>query len=94
MRFKELKVGETTFTKPTEINKELTKYNLQWLIDSEIENAQVEIKNKTLIWHDGNFIAGHWHFGIWKDGQFRGVWENGIWEKGTFDGKWKSGIKK
>jgi hypothetical protein len=94
MRFKELRVGERIITKPTDINKELTKFNLQWLIDSEIEDAEVEIKNNTLIWNDGKFITGHWQYGIWKDGQFRGTWENGIWEKGNFDGKWRSGIKK
>jgi len=93
MRFKEFKVGDKVLTKPIEINKELTKNNLQWLIDSEIEGAVVEIKNKTLIWKEGNYYAGNWHYGIWLLGNFSGIWENGIWENGHFDGKWKSGIK-
>ena len=49
MRFKQVKVGERVITDSTEINKELTKSHLQWLNDSEIENAEIEIKNNTLI---------------------------------------------
>lgn len=94
MRFKEVKVGERILTNPIQINKELTTNNLDWLIDSEIENAEIEIKHKTLIWKNGNYNAGKWHYGIWKFGNFKGVWENGIWENGSFEGKWKSGIGK
>ena len=64
-----------------------------WLIDSEIENATIEIKNDTIIWHNGCFYSGYWHYGIFKEGVFYGVWENGIWENGKFEGKWISGIK-
>jgi hypothetical protein len=93
MRFKELKVGEKILTNSMNIEEELTKHNMQWLINSEIENAVVEIKNNTLIWKNGTFFAGNWYYGIWQDGNFHGTWENGIWENGHFDGKWKSGIK-
>ena len=92
MRFKKFKIGDNVVNDPIKINEILTKNDLHWLIDSEIENAEIEIKNKTLIWNNGDYNAGHWHYGIWKYGKFSGIWENGIWEKGHFDGTWKSGI--
>ena len=93
MRFKQFKIGERSITNTIEINKILDANDLNWLIDSEIENADVEIKNKTLIWNNGMYYAGQWCYGIWKNGYFYGIWENGIWENGSFEGKWKSGIK-
>ena len=93
MRFKKFKVGDKNISNATEINKVLTENDLRWLIDSEIEDADIEIKNKTLIWSNGTYFTGNWHYGIWKNGSFKGTWENGIWEDGEFSGKWKSGIK-
>ena len=93
MRFKKFKVGDKNITNTTEINKILSENDLHWLIDSEVENADVEIKNKTLIWNNGTYYTGNWYYGIWKNGDFKGTWENGIWEDGEFSGKWKSGIK-
>ena len=29
-----------------------------------------EIKNNTLIWHDGDYLSGNWHYGIFKGGNF------------------------
>ena len=92
MRFKEFRIGDEVITSPIEIDDVLIKNNLNWLIDSEIEEAIVEIKFKTLIWKNGKYFAGNWEYGIWQDGYFYGVWENGIWENGNFEGKWKSGI--
>ena len=93
MRFKKFKVGDKNVSNTTEINKILAENDLHWLIDSEIENADVEIKNKTLIWSNGTYYTGSWHYGIWKNGDFKGTWENGLWEDGEFNGEWKSGIK-
>ena len=93
MRFREFRIGNRLLTDPIEINNVLIKNNISWLIDSEIEDASIEIRNKTLIWINGVYRAGDWHYGIWKDGYFYGNWENGIWEKGVFKGKWKSGVK-
>jgi len=92
MRYKQVKVDNTIISNPSQINKVLTMNNLSWLIDSEIEEAEFEIKNKTIIWTNGNFNAGKWHYGVWQFGNFKGIWENGIWENGNFEGTWKSGI--
>lgn len=92
MRYSELKFRGKTYTSQSEINGILTSEKLYWLIDSEIENAQLEIKNNTIIWHNGSFYTGDWHYGIFKAGNFYGNWQNGIWESGHFGGKWHSGI--
>jgi hypothetical protein len=92
MRFKKFVVNDKTYTDINNINKILLENN-SWLIDSEIEDADVTIKNKTVIWNNGIYYSGNWHYGIWKDGIFHGIWENGIWEGGIFKGVWKSGIK-
>lgn len=93
MRYSELKYNGKVYTNDIQINEILEKENLFWLIDSEIEKANIEIINNTLIWNEGNFYTGNWEYGIFKDGIFYGNWENGIWENGNFAGKWVSGIK-
>ncbi len=92
MRFLELQYNGNIITNNSIINKILEEEKLQWLIDSEIENAKIEIKNNTLIWHDGYFY-GDWHYGIFKGGEFHGNFENGILEGGNFRGNFVSGVK-
>lgn len=92
MRYTELKYKGKTYTTESQINKILEDQKFYWLLDSEIENAELEIKKNTLIWNGGEYISGNWHYGIFKNGTFNGVWESGIFEKGLFYGKWLSGI--
>ena len=92
MGINELKINNKLLTNKAEILKALKDNKLYWLIDSEVEEAIIEIKKDTLIWHSGIYKHGKWHFGIFKNGTFYGIWENGIWESGTFKGKWKSGV--
>jgi hypothetical protein len=93
MRFKELKYSGKTYTTESQINQILKKEELFWLIDSEFEEAIIEIKKNTLIWHDGTYYSGNWHYGIFNYGTFYGIWENGIWIDGNFNGKWISGVR-
>ena len=92
MRFKELIYGDRKMTNNREIETFLEKNNFNWLIDSEMSDAVLEIEKGTLIWHSGIFMTGNWKYGIFKNGGFYGVFENGIFEDGHFDGLWKSGI--
>lgn len=91
MRFLELKFNDETFTKNSEIDNILESQELTWLQEAEIENAKIEIRKKTLIWHNGYFF-GNWHYGIFKNGEFHGTFQNGILEGGDFQGKFVSGI--
>jgi hypothetical protein len=92
MRFKELVYNNSKIINQHKIEQVLESQNFHWLIDSEIEDAQIEIKNNTLIWHNGNYYSGNWHYGIFKDGAFYSTFENGIIEGGIFQGKFKSGL--
>ena len=92
MRYVELTYGDKIITNHKKIDEILKNHKFYWLIDSEIENAKIEIKNNTLVWHSGDFYSGNWIFGIFKEGNFYGDFINGIFEKGNFKGKWHSGI--
>lgn len=92
MRFRKLIIGDKEYKKNSDIINLLEKNNLDWLIQQEIEDATIEIKNKTLIWHDGYFL-GDWHYGIFKNGEFHGNFVNGIFENGLMKGKFLSGLK-
>lgn len=92
MRYLELKYKGNTYTSEREINDILETNGFNWLIDSEVRNAKIEIKKETLIWHDGAFLSGDWYYGIFKNGEFYGNWESGIFEMGLMDGKWNDGI--
>jgi hypothetical protein len=92
MRFKKLILGESVISNSDKIESVLNQHKFWWLIDSEVEDAIIEIRNNTIIWHFGNYYSGRWHYGIWKSGDFHGTWVNGIFEKGRFAGKFLSGI--
>lgn len=92
MKFSELVIDGKKIVNSNQIIGILEKHNFHWLIDSETENAKIEIKNNTLIWHDGIYYSGNWHYGIFKGGSFYGKFENGIFENGVFGGKFISGI--
>ena len=93
MRYKKLTHDGNVITNTKEIERILSQEKFYWLIDSEFENADIEIKNNTIIWNDGEYFTGNWHFGIFKGGTFHGSFTNGIFEDGEFKGKWLSGIK-
>jgi hypothetical protein len=92
MRFSELIYNGNNIIGEKKISAILEKEGFYWLIDSEIENAKIQILNNTIIWNEGDFYSGNWHYGIWKGGSFYGIWENGIFENGNFGGKFISGI--
>ena len=52
--------------------KVLKEEKFYWLIDSELDSAIIEIKNHTLIWHEGIYKFGNWKYGIFKKGGFYG----------------------
>ena len=92
MRYKELIIEGKSIKSQNQIDSILKQNKFYWLIDSEIENAKIEIRKNTLIWHSGNFYSGDWEYGVFKEGSFFGNFINGIFENGNFKGNWKSGI--
>jgi len=91
-RFKKITINNKEYHNKSKIEELLKLYNFFWVLNAEIEDADLEIKNNTLIWNSGDFLYGKWFYGIFKNGSFHGVWENGIFAGGDFKGKWKSGI--
>lgn len=92
MKYEELLVDGKSIRSQSEIMQVLKSRGFNWVIDSEMENSKLEIKNDTIIWHSGTFYSGIWEYGIFKSGKFYGIFENGIFENGEFNGKWISGI--
>lgn len=92
MKYKELQYKEETHTDLSTIEKILKEHEFYWIIDAEFDDAIIEIKHNTIIWHSGIWYHGIWEYGIWLDGTFSGKWINGIFEKGQFKGDWDSGI--
>jgi hypothetical protein len=89
MKYRSLIFNNTKYTTQHQIEKILRDLKFFWLIDAEIEDAEIEIKNNTLIWHNGIFLSGQWIFGIFRNGNFYGNFINGIWEDGQFNGTGK-----
>jgi hypothetical protein len=92
MRYAELLIDNMSIKSQSKIEDLLISQKFYWLVDSEIEDAKIEIKKNTIIWHSGNFYSGEWKFGVFKNGNFYGNWKNGIFEGGNFKGNWNSGI--
>ena len=90
MNFLELKYEDKTYTNQKQIIGILKKEGFFWLIDSEVDDAIIEIKKGTLVWHEGIYMSGDWYYGVFKNGGFYGNWENGIWENGYYKGTGKS----
>lgn len=93
MRYIELIIDKKSIKSEHTITQILKSQKFYWLIDSEIEDSVLEIKNNTIIWYSGTFYSGNWEFGIFKNGNFHGTFKNGIWEGGNFKGKWISGVR-
>lgn len=85
MGISELVYNQKTLTSEQDILNLLRNLKLYWLIDSVCENARIEIKKDTVIWHSGLYLTGDWHYGIFIDGDFKGNWISGIWEGGYFN---------
>lgn len=72
-----------------------------WLMDTEFEEAEIEIKDNMLTWITGKWYNGVWLNGVWLNGEWfggewlQGRWKNGIWHDGTWhDGVFEDGIFK
>jgi hypothetical protein len=93
-RYSELKHDGKVYTEQWKIDEILIKNKFNWLVNSEIKNARLEIFQDTLIWNAGIWYNGDWYFGVWRDGEWRyGTWQNGVWYNGVWrNGTFKSGI--
>lgn len=107
MKYRALIYENTRFTQPHQIEDILSSNGFTWIIDAELENALLEIKDDTLIWHAGTWMYGTWEYGIFEDGLIKscqwnggvfkngkfesGIWNSGVFLNGVFSGVWKAG---
>jgi len=91
-KYTHLKYDGETYTDSNKIESILKKHKMYWLIDSEFENAELELERNVVIWENGTYFSGDWYFGIWMGGTFHGKFLNGIFKDGIFKGEWVSGI--
>ena len=70
----------------------LSGLGFNWLLESEFDNAELEIKNNTLIWKNGIYYYGNWFYGIFLNGTFYGNFLSGVFKKGIFKGKRLGGV--
>ena len=68
MRYIELLTDGKSIKSQVKIDSILKSKNLNWVIDSEIENAVIELKNNTINWING----------IFEGGKFMGNWKSGV----------------
>lgn len=91
-RFKKLTIGDKVITSNKLIEYELSICDFNWLLECEVDNVEIEIKDNILYWHNGIFYWGNWIWGIFNNGEFRsGTWNGGILYGGEFSGEWLNG---
>lgn len=94
-RFISLKIDNSIIEHSKLIEQYLYNSDFYWLLDCEVENVSLDIKDNMLTFIDGIFYYGIWKWGIWKGGEFRsGEWLGGIFYNGIFNGIWKKGVWK
>lgn len=74
--------------------KLLKRYD--WLQWGDVQDAEIELTPKKLIWKNGIFSGGLVRDVIWENGTFQNAdWDNGTWCNGTFcNGRWAYGTWK
>lgn len=94
-RFKSLDLESGKITSNKLIEEHLFQSSFAWLLECEVENAELSIKDQILYWKSGLFYWGHWQWGVFESGEFRsGIWNGGIFLGGKFKGEWYRGVWK
>lgn len=95
-RFEELHLEDGTVLRDTKpIEKWLYTSPYFWLLECELDNVKIEIKDGILYWKSGTLYWGRWIWGVFESGEFRsGIWEGGIFKNGLFKAKWLNGVFK
>lgn len=95
-RFEELRLEDgTVLNSNAVIEKWLYSSVFYWLLECELDNVKLEVKEGIVYWKSGVLYWGNWQWGVFESGEFRsGTWNGGIWLGGTFRGKWLNGVFK
>jgi hypothetical protein len=94
-RFLELKINDKIYNTNKAIEQELYHSEFYWLLECEVDNVKIEIKDSIIYWKTGIFYWGVWHWGVFENGEFlSGDWLGGIFLNGVFKGVFKNGVFK
>jgi len=95
-RFEQLQLEDgTTLNDNKPIEKWLYASQFSWLLECELDNVKLRVKDGIVYWTSGILYWGNWKWGVFESGEFRsGTWNGGIWMSGTFKGKWINGVFK
>lgn len=94
-RFLELKMDNNVYTTSKSIEQILYHSKFSWLLECEVDDVKIEIKDNILYWNNGIFYWGVWNWGVFNNGEFRsGDWKGGIFLNGLFKGIWHNGVFK
>lgn len=94
-RFLELTAGDTHLTSSKLIEQYLYTSDFYWLLECELDDVRIEIKDNILYWKSGIFYWGVWYWGVFESGEFRsGIWKGGIFLDGIFKGTFENGVFK
>lgn len=95
-RFEQLQLEDGTILKDSKpIEKWLYTSPFNWLLECELDNVKLRVKDGILYWTSGVLYWGHTKWMVWESGEYRsGEWSGGIWFDGTFKGKWMNGVFK
>jgi hypothetical protein len=66
------------------LNLETINVSYSWLLEAEVSNALIGLRDGNIVWYRGTWLGGRW---------FEGTWESGVWMSGDwYDGTWNSHI--
>lgn len=94
-RFIKLTTETSVYTNTKPIEKYLATTEFDWLLNCELDNVVLEIKDNILYFKEGTIYWGNWRWGVFEKGEFRsGTWQGGIVLGGTVKAKWLNGVDK
>jgi len=94
-RFIQLTIDDKLIKSTKLVEQYLINSDFYWLLNCELDNVILEIKDNLLYWKKGTFYYGTWIWGIFEDGEFlSGNWNGGIFLNGTFKANFNNGVFK
>lgn len=95
VRFKKLTYNNKVYENSKQIEEFLYTTPYSWLLECELDEVVLEIKNNILYWKSGILYWGTTEWMVWESGEFRsGTWTGGIFFDGIFKGTWENGVFK
>lgn len=94
-RFIKLTTDTSVYNNTKPIEKYLATTEFDWLLNCELDNVVLEIRDNILYWKSGVMYWGDWKWGVFESGEIRsGTWHGGIKLGGNVKANWLNGVDK